>query len=341
MNIAFRVDSSDLIGAGHVRRCLELAEKLRKKCDKVIFITKNLNGNFNGLIKKKNFKVVLIRNIISNNKLIYDFRDTKNVCQKFKINTLIIDHYHLGMNWEKKIKHHINKLIVIDDFSKKKHYCDLIINNLRHKKLNATKNLTGLKYLIVPGSFSKKKIKNKSKKITIGTFFGSTDRMNCTARILKIFSQNEFQHFRFISILGKNNKHKEKIQKNFGKYRNLYIEKKFIKMNDFFKKIDILITVGGVTSFEALLSNVKCIYIPINYYQKMTCEFLKKKKISNVLRYDKVFSKKGKQLLINCLNKTSKEKSLSRKKIYLDYFGSRRITNYILGKKFDCRIGVS
>ena len=37
MNIAFRVDSSDLIGAGHVRRCLELAEKLRKKCDKVIF----------------------------------------------------------------------------------------------------------------------------------------------------------------------------------------------------------------------------------------------------------------------------------------------------------------
>jgi len=92
MNIAFRVDSSDLIGTGHVRRCLELAEKLRKKCDKVIFITKNLNGNFNELIKKKNFEVVLIRNVISKNKLICDFRDTKDACQKFKINTLIIDH---------------------------------------------------------------------------------------------------------------------------------------------------------------------------------------------------------------------------------------------------------
>ena len=65
-----------------------------------------------------------------------------------------------------------------------------------------------------------------------------------------------------------------------------------------------------------------------------------RKKISNVLRYDKVFSKKGKQLLINCLNKISKEKILSRKKIYLDYFGSKRIANYILGEKFNSRIGV-
>ena len=38
MNIAFRVDSSDLIGAGHVRRCLELAEKLRKKSVKAYII---------------------------------------------------------------------------------------------------------------------------------------------------------------------------------------------------------------------------------------------------------------------------------------------------------------
>ena len=53
MNLAFRVDSSNLIGAGHITRCLKLAEELRYKCNKIIFITKVLNGNFNNLIKKK------------------------------------------------------------------------------------------------------------------------------------------------------------------------------------------------------------------------------------------------------------------------------------------------
>ena len=35
MNLAFRVDSSNLIGAGHVRRCLKLAEELKYKCNKI------------------------------------------------------------------------------------------------------------------------------------------------------------------------------------------------------------------------------------------------------------------------------------------------------------------
>ena len=39
----------------------------------------------------------------------YDFEVTKYFCKKFRINTLIIDHYYLGLSWEKKIKKHINK----------------------------------------------------------------------------------------------------------------------------------------------------------------------------------------------------------------------------------------
>ena len=68
MRVAFRVDSSNIIGAGHIKRCLKLADDLKYKCKKIIFITKNLNGNFNNLVKKKNFKVVSIKNKKSKNK---------------------------------------------------------------------------------------------------------------------------------------------------------------------------------------------------------------------------------------------------------------------------------
>ena len=335
MRIAFRVDSSKLIGAGHIKRCLKLAEELKFKCEKIIFITKNLNGNFNYLIKKKKFKFVSIKRNEFKNKLNKDLDATKSICKRFKINTLIIDHYYLGLSWEKKIRKHIKKLVVIDDFSKRKHHCDLIINNIGKKNTNNTKYLTGLEYVITPNNFSHKKNKKISKIQTIGTFFGSTDNKNCSEEFLKIVSQKEFNDFKFICILGKNNKNKKKIEKKNKKFKNFNIEKKFVDMKTFLKKINILITSGGVTSFEALSSGIKCINIPINFYQKMNSNFQKRRGVSEVLNYSKVFSKNGKQLLIDCFKKITKESNFLGKKISIDGRGSRKIANYILGKEFN------
>ena len=124
MKIGFRVDSSKSIGAGHLRRCLKLAEDLKYKSKDIIFITRNLEGNFNNLIDRKKFKLALIKN----NKLKNDLNETKKICKKFKINFLIVDSYKIGINWEKEIRSSVEKLIVIDDFTSKPHYCDLIIN---------------------------------------------------------------------------------------------------------------------------------------------------------------------------------------------------------------------
>ena len=334
MKIAFRVDSSNVIGAGHLIRCLRLADDLRLKSKKIIFITKNFSGNFNNLINKKKYEVILIKD--------NDLNATKHICKKFSINVLIADSYYLGQNWEKKIRKHVDRLVVIDDFSKNKHYGDLIINNLSNKKHNKTKYLTGLKYIIIPKKRVKKRKIKKSKKIlTVGTFFGSTDKVNFTEKLLKILSQEEFKKFKFVSILGKNNKNKKKIEKNFRKYKNLHIEKEFINMKYFFKKIDILITVGGVTFFEALSNNIKCICIPISYYQKTSCNFLKGRKISNILQHRDVLSGNGKNLLINSINKMTKKNFFMKRSIYIDGEGSKRIANYIFSSKFTKNINTN
>ena len=168
--------------------------------------------------------------------------------------------------------------------------------------------------------------------VRIGTFFGSTDSKNCSEKFLKIFSQNEFRNFKFISILGKNNKKKNRITKMFKEKRNFYIEKNFVNIKNFFRKIDILISAGGVTSFEALSSNIKCINVPITFYQKKSSNFQKTNKIADVFNYNKIFSRNGKKILIDCIKKISKKKnSISRKK-YLDNLGSKRIANYISQK---------
>ena len=333
MNLAFRVDSSNLIGAGHVRRCLKLAEDLRYKCNKIIFITKDLKNNFNDLIKKKKFKLVLIKRSRAKKNIFQDLNATKKICKKHAIDILVKDHYHLNSDWEKRIKRNINRLVVIDDFTKKRHHCDIIFNNLNNKNINKTKHYFGLEFVIIPSRLNKKKIKKKD--TTIGTFFGSSDNANCTKSFLRIFSQKEFNKFQFISILGKNNNNKKMIKKIFKMKRNLKIVENYKKISDFINQIDILISSGGITSFEALFLNKRCINVPINFYQKTNSNFQKKMKISRIFNYSSIFKKKRKQILLNLLFKKSNKNHFNDNKLYLDEKGSKRISEILIPSKFE------
>ena len=68
-----------------------------------------------------------------------------------------------------------------------------------------------------------------------------------------------------------------------------------------------------------------------NKYRKSS-NFQKVNKIADVLNYNKIFSRNGKKILINCIKKISKKKNSILRKKYLDNLGSKRIANYISQK---------
>ena len=91
--IFFRVDSGNVLGFGHLNRCLILADEFRRKGFEIHFICKNLKGNFIKDVINYGFEVHKIQN--SKNTIEYDFQKTKNILEKFqeKISCLIIDNY--------------------------------------------------------------------------------------------------------------------------------------------------------------------------------------------------------------------------------------------------------
>ena len=55
MNIFFRVDSSNIIGTGHIIRCLKLAKYFENH--NIFFMCKKFNGNLNKKVIDNKFKL--------------------------------------------------------------------------------------------------------------------------------------------------------------------------------------------------------------------------------------------------------------------------------------------
>ena len=60
MYVVFRVDASNLIGMGHIVRCITLAKLLREKGANIQFISRAYDGHLGELIKENEFDIKLL-----------------------------------------------------------------------------------------------------------------------------------------------------------------------------------------------------------------------------------------------------------------------------------------
>ncbi|MDR3348864.1 MAG: UDP-2,4-diacetamido-2,4,6-trideoxy-beta-L-altropyranose hydrolase [Acidaminococcales bacterium] len=136
-SIVFRTDSSPLIGGGHLMRCIALAETLKKEAA-ITFICRDLPGNVASLAENRGFGLKLLPFHGENPALTgyekwlavpsdTDAAETQQALRE-KADCLIVDHYSLGLEWERKLRPYAGKIIVIDDLADKPHDCDILAN---------------------------------------------------------------------------------------------------------------------------------------------------------------------------------------------------------------------
>ena len=284
MKIGFFFNFEKSFGGGHFWRCFNLAQKIKEPGRKFYFFSNIKDKKFLDFLKKNNFDYVNI----SNKKKESFINVLIKKIEYFKIKNLIIDSYKINYFDEKKIKKVVKKLIIIDDYVDKKHYCDLLINNnflsndskKTIKKTNPNIKLAiGHKYNIVNNSIDKKKpLFKKSNKIkNIFVFFGSSDNTNETFKVLKIV--NFFPLLKFHIIIGnfnRNNKmfrKKQKLHNNVKFYFNLDNNKILYLI----KKSELAIGAGGVNMIERLYFNLPSLIICVADNQKKATEYLDSK----------------------------------------------------------------
>jgi len=244
MNILIRCDSSNIIGTGHVMRCLNLCEYYPKH--NFTFICRNFSNNISNKIKLAGHNLILldyniepelklyktwtgskyksevsdIINILkTDNSNNYNNSNNSNnpISSNNKYDIVIIDHYGIDYKVEFKIRDYCNKVVVITDIFNTLHYCDIFLNYncdnleiIKHININKNTNYKiGSSNIIINKLFlniSSQKTEYNENIKTITINMGGSDPNNYTLQVLEYIFEFILQNNIIVKIvIGKAN----------------------------------------------------------------------------------------------------------------------------------------
>ncbi|MEZ5692072.1 MAG: UDP-2,4-diacetamido-2,4,6-trideoxy-beta-L-altropyranose hydrolase [Rickettsiales bacterium] len=289
MNIIFRADSSYKISAGHVMRCLNLADYLLIKDVNVSFICRKLAGNITDNIKKKGYKIYELpadnsyelKNIkpkIQHEHWLEttwenDASQTIEAVKGLHTDWLIVDSYAIDERWESAVKTALDcKIMVIDDLTDRKHNSDILLNQNILTSPDAYSELIpkeckvflGYEYAMLKKEYFEKKYrthKNASPE-NLFIFFGSADNTNETVKTLNALKLVNHKFKKIMVVCGSINKNLPEI-KNICEQNNYELHIDTTRMAELISKSDIAIGAGGVNTWERCYLHVPSMVISI------------------------------------------------------------------------------
>lgn len=280
MHVFIRTDMSQKIGTGHVMRCLRLAITLQNSDIKVTFLTISSDAS-----KWPDQAQSLDIYHLSGDELneTADAQETIQFLEQQKqisdIPTcLIVDHYGLGLEWERSVKAHVDGLVVIDDLIDRHHDCDLIINPSLlnpgqdlYKKLipHSSGALIGCEYAMLDDAFSNldsDRIVRHSPRIFIS--FGGMDRDGFTLKALDALMDKSCLSSHIDIVIGSGFGYKEAVRQKSEIRGNVTIHEQTNNVAQVMTSCDIAIGAGGTMSWERLAARLPTLVFGIADNQK-------------------------------------------------------------------------
>lgn len=298
-------------------RDLVLASQYKKNGYQVIFAVQNLIGNINQYIIENGYKI----EIIKSNKL----SEFLKIVKKYKIKEIVIDHYEIDWKYEKSLKDKVDVHLTSFDDIYTRHYCDTIYNHniyANKKKYSSLvpSNCTlkcGGKYTLLRNEFIKFKrtipLKNKS----IFIAMGGADSHNLNIKILKVLKQVPDININIVTTTANINLNTLKKYIKNKKHIQLHINS--TKIASLLSKTSLAIITPSVIANEVSYMNIPFIAIKTADNQKEMYQYLKKKNIKVLKRFnaDKLLKKVNKELfnkeeiqIIDFINLTLDEKKM-------------------------------
>lgn len=129
MNVVFRADASEALGAGHLARCLVLAGEISKRGGTCQFLIRNRNAVACRVLENCLHETTSL-DLPDTCDPIEDARRCAHYVQGVStaVDWLIVDHYGLDARWEDVFRSMRPSVLVIDDLANRSHQCDVLVD---------------------------------------------------------------------------------------------------------------------------------------------------------------------------------------------------------------------
>lgn len=217
-HLIIRADASAEIGAGHLMRCLALAQNWRNGT--VIFVTNCESPALHDRLKKEGFSVV---ELTESHPSASDATATREVLKNYPEAWCVVDGYHFDAPFTQAIRRNGNRVLVIDDTAHQPFYeADAILNqninaaDLRYHCSSDATLLLGTDYALLRKEFNawrnfKRSTPLVARKILIT--MGAGDSSNQTLKALRATEKVEIENLHVKAVIGASNPHLKELEK--------------------------------------------------------------------------------------------------------------------------------
>lgn len=356
MKVVFRVDASTRMGMGHIMRCLALAEALRARGVNVSFVSRAHMGHMINTLTGLLMPVAALPApvTLADNTENYsawlgvtqavDAAETITALNGDQPDWLIVDHYGLDIQWEKTLRPHVGKILVIDDLANRLHDCDVLLDQNystrdenRYAKLvpSCCRCLLGPRYALLRPEYAAYRktllVRNGQQVRRVLVFLGGSDPANITGMILAVLSSPDLQELQVDVITGANNPHLKSIERQVSIRPHTTLHKPRPHLADLMVQSDISIGAGGITTWERLCLGLPSVVISTGENQVPACESLSNSGLIYYLGSSKNLQTESILISLSSIlkNNHALEDMSSRGRILVDGLGTLRLAEFI------------